>query len=94
MHARAANRAATPTGSDLSLFDQLELLLPTPWSRWNRAVAVAKVEGEAAALAIVDTSRRRGAHRTPLAPRGARRLARRLGAFDDAEKSYLRALNS
>ncbi|TDW88028.1 RNA polymerase ECF family sigma subunit [Kribbella pratensis] len=50
--------AATPTATDwrqiLQLYDHLLTLEPTPVVALNRAVAVAEVEGPAAALALVD----------------------------------------
>ena len=59
-HARAKIAAETDWHAILHLYDQLELLQPTAVVSLNRAVAVAKVEGEAAALAIVDNSPNKG----------------------------------
>ena len=59
-HARAKIAAETDWHEILHLYDQLELLQPTAVVSLNRAVAVAKVEGEAAALAIVDELAQQG----------------------------------
>ncbi|MGW7538172.1 RNA polymerase sigma factor [Amycolatopsis sp. NPDC054798] len=56
---QAAINAVHSDGTDwvqiLALYDQLLALAPTPIVALNRAVAVAEVEGPAAALAIVDS---------------------------------------
>ena len=54
VHSDAAD-AARPTGArSWPLYDQLLVVAPTPVVRLNRAVAVAEVDGPAAALALVD----------------------------------------
>ncbi len=54
VHTDAPTAAATDWRQILALYDQLLTLAPSPVVRLNRAVAVAEVEGPAAALAIVD----------------------------------------
>lgn len=53
VHSDAASADATDWGQILQLYDQLMAIAPTPVVMLNRAVAVAEVEGPAAALAIV-----------------------------------------
>ncbi|TDW88759.1 RNA polymerase sigma factor [Kribbella sp. VKM Ac-2566] len=54
VHADAATPDATDWRQILQLYDHLLTLEPTPVVALNRAVAVAEVEGPAAALALVD----------------------------------------
>ncbi len=54
VHSDAATAADTQWPQILQLYDQLMALAPTPVIALNRAVAVAEVQGPAAALAIVD----------------------------------------
>ncbi len=54
VHADAATPDATDWRQILQLYDHLLTLDPTPVVALNRAVAVAEVEGPAAALALVD----------------------------------------
>jgi len=54
VHSDAATAAATDWAQILVLYDQLMAVTPTPVVALNRAVAVAEVDGPAAALAIVD----------------------------------------
>ena len=54
VHSDAAAAAATDWGQILQLYDQLLALAPSPVVALNRAVAVAEVDGPAAALALVD----------------------------------------
>jgi len=54
VHSDAPAAAATDWWQILQLYDQLLSLAPTPVVVLNRAVAVAEVEGPAAALSIVD----------------------------------------
>ena len=54
VHSDAATAAATDWGQILRLYDQLLARSPTPVVALNRAVAVAEVDGPAAALAEVD----------------------------------------
>ena len=54
VHSDAPTASATDWGQVLELYDQLMVVAPTPVVALNRAVAVAEVEGPAAALAAVD----------------------------------------
>jgi RNA polymerase sigma-70 factor (ECF subfamily) len=54
VHSAAPMAAATDWQQILRLYDQLQALAPNPVVALNRAVAVAEVEGPAAALALVD----------------------------------------
>ncbi|WP_416382924.1 RNA polymerase sigma factor [Nocardia abscessus] len=54
VHADAPVAAATDWLQILRLYDQLTVLTPSPIVALNRAVAVAEVDGPAAALALVD----------------------------------------
>ena len=54
VHSDAPDATATDWRQILALYDQLLALTPTPVVALNRAVAVAEVEGPAAALALVD----------------------------------------
>jgi RNA polymerase sigma-70 factor (ECF subfamily) len=54
VHSDAPTAAATDWRQILQLYDQLLVLAPSPVAALNRAVAVAEVEGPAAALALVD----------------------------------------
>ncbi|MDX2287603.1 MAG: RNA polymerase sigma factor [Hyphomicrobiaceae bacterium] len=53
-HARAARAEATDWGQIAALYGALERLEPSPVVTLNRAVAVGKVEGPAAALSLID----------------------------------------
>jgi RNA polymerase sigma-70 factor, ECF subfamily len=55
LHARAARPEQTDWEEIEQLYDALERLQPSPVVSLNRAVAVAKVRGPAAALAMIDT---------------------------------------
>ncbi|MEU6341943.1 sigma-70 family RNA polymerase sigma factor [Streptomyces sp. NPDC046977] len=54
VHSDAPTAAATDWAQVLALYDQLMAVAPGPVVALNRAVAVAEVEGPAAALALVD----------------------------------------
>jgi len=54
VHADAASAADTDWSQILALYDQLVVFSPTPVVALNPAVAVAEVDGPAAALAVVD----------------------------------------
>ncbi len=54
MHSDAPTTAATDWRQILTLYDQLYSLAPSPVVALHRAVAVAEVEGPAAALPLVD----------------------------------------
>lgn len=93
VHARATQKEDTDWREILRLYDRLEAIQPSPIVALNRAVAVAMVDGPAAALAIVDALAKDGALEEFHLLHAARAdLLRRMGAFADAEKSYTRAL--
>src|SRR5262249_8735390 len=54
VHTDAPNAAATDWRQILTLYDQLLALTPTPGAALTRAVALAEVDGPAAALLVVD----------------------------------------
>ena len=58
MHTEAARDTDWP--QVVALYDQLLAIAPTPVVALNRAVAVAEVDGPAAALALVDAPRSTG----------------------------------
>jgi RNA polymerase sigma-70 factor, ECF subfamily len=91
LHARAARAEETDWAQIERLYRTLERLTPSPVVTLNRAVAVAKVDGPAAALALVE----------PLAPRlesyfhffgvkGA--LLKQLGRAAEARVAFQRAI--
>jgi RNA polymerase sigma-70 factor, ECF subfamily len=92
-HCRANRKEDTDWTEIARLYDRLEALEPSPIVALNRAVAVAMVEGPARALAIIDALSADGALNEYHLFHAARAdLLRRLGAFEDAEHSYTRAL--
>src|SRR5262249_49852313 len=91
MHARAADPAQTDWQQIERLYRTLERLQPSPVVTLNRAVAVDKVHGPAAALALIE----------PLAPRldryfhffGVRgALLNKLGRRQEARTAFDRAI--
>ena len=72
----------------VALYDQLLALAPTPVAALNRAVAVAEVEGPAAALALVDPLPLERLH---LYHAVRADLLRRLGRADEADAAYAAA---
>ncbi len=72
----------------VALYDQLLALAPTPVAALNRAVAVAEVEGPAAALALVDPLPLERLH---LYHAVRADLLRRLGRTDEADAAYAAA---
>jgi RNA polymerase sigma-70 factor (ECF subfamily) len=91
VHSDAGSTRSTDWRQVLTLYDQLLLLVPTPVVALNRAVALAEVEGAAAALAVVDALDLRG-----YGPRHAVRadLLRRLGRTVQAQDAYDQAIAS
>ena len=68
-------------------------MVPSPVITLNRAVAVAKAEGPAAGLLIVDELDRSGAlSEYHLLPATRADLLRRLGRMEQAQTAYRRAL--
>jgi RNA polymerase sigma-70 factor (ECF subfamily) len=85
VHSDAPTAAATDWGQIRRLYDQLMALAPGPVVALNRAVAVAEVEGPAAALALVDALDLGGYHPFHTV-RGE--LLRRLGRTGEAAEAY------
>jgi len=89
VHADATTHADTDWSQVLALYDHLLLLSPTPVVALNRAVAVAEVDGPAAALVVVESLALPG-----YAPLQAVRadLLRRTGQPDRARLAYDEAI--
>lgn len=93
VHGRALHKEATDWRAIVGCYERLETIDPSPIVTLNRAVAVALVDGPAAALAIVDALSAEGAldgYHLLYAARAD--FARRLGDLGLAETSYLKAL--
>ena len=88
VHADADSFAATDWHQILALYDQLLAMSPTPVVALNRAIALAEVEGPAAALDILDGLDLGDYHRFHAARAD---LLRRLGRHDEATRAYARA---
>ena len=90
VHTDAAAAADTDWSQIVQLYDQLYAVAPTPVVALNRAIAVAEVDGPAAALAIVDQLDLAGYH-----PFHAARadLLRREGRTTEAVEAYTRAID-
>jgi RNA polymerase sigma-70 factor, ECF subfamily len=93
VHSDAPVAAATGWDQILALYDQLLAVAPSPVAALNRAVAVAEVEGPAAALVLVDGLAPGSLDRYYLfhAIRGD--LLRRLGRRAEADAAYQAALD-
>jgi len=91
LHCQAARAEATDWPQIVRLYDVLARVQPSPIVSLNRAVAVAMVEGAAAALAIIDAlaADLDGYH---LFHAARADLLRRAGDFTGAARSYERAL--
>ncbi|WP_433854354.1 RNA polymerase sigma factor [Streptomyces kronopolitis] len=90
VHSDAPTAAATDWGQILRLYDQLLALSPGPVVALHRAVAVAEVEGPAAALDRVEGL---GLDRYHLFHAVRADLLRRLGRTAEAAEAYGRALD-
>ena len=90
VHSDAPTAAATDWRQILALYDQLATLDPGPVVALHRAVAVAEVEGPAAALALVDALDLDGYH---LLHAVRADLLRRLGREAEAALAYGTALD-
>ena len=92
-HCRAARPEDTDWPRILSLYDLLDRLQPSPVVSLNRAVAVTMVDGPAAGLEIIDALAKTGDSSDYHLLEAARAdFLRRLGSFEEAAKSYARAL--
>jgi RNA polymerase sigma-70 factor (ECF subfamily) len=92
-HCRAARAANTDWARIVRLYDQLAQLSPSPIISLNRAVAVAMTAGPAAALVVIDSLEAAGElDGYHLLPAARADLLRRLGALQEAAKSYQQAL--
>lgn len=92
-HCRAARAEDTDWRRIVVFYDALERLQPSSIVSLNRAVAVAMSEGPEAGLALIDELAAAGdldGYHLLYAARAD--LLRRLGSFEEAAKSYLRAL--
>jgi RNA polymerase sigma-70 factor, ECF subfamily len=89
VHSDAPVAAATDWRQILQLYDQLLALAPSPVVALNRAVAVAEVEGPAAALTLVDGLDLDGYH---LFHAIRADLLRRLGRDAEAALAYQAAI--
>ncbi len=85
VHSDAPDAAETDWSQILALYDQLMALTPTPVVALNRAVAVAEVDGPAAALVLVDALDLPGYHMFHAIRAD---LLRRLGRVDEAAAAY------
>lgn len=93
LHCRAERAEDTDWSQILELYDALERLQPSPVVTLNRSVAVAMVFGVPRALPIIDALAEAGdldGYHLLHATRAD--LLRRMGSFDEAAKSYKRAL--
>jgi RNA polymerase sigma-70 factor (ECF subfamily) len=92
-HGRARHKDETDWRRILGLYERLERVEPSPIVALNRAVALAIVEGPAAALELVDALARDGALSEFHLLHAARAdFARRVGDLALSEQSYARAL--
>lgn len=93
VHGRALRKEETDWPAIVDLYERLETVDASPIVTLNRAVAVALVNGPAAALAIVDALAASGELNGYHLLHAARAdFARRLGDFTLAEVSYSKAL--
>jgi RNA polymerase sigma-70 factor, ECF subfamily len=92
-HSRAARSEDTDWRAIASLYGRLAAINPTAIVELNRAVAVAMAEGPERGLALIAAVQARGELDDYYLLYSAKAdLARRLGRWNDAAKSYLRAL--
>jgi RNA polymerase sigma-70 factor, ECF subfamily len=85
VHSDAATATQTDWAQILALYDQLITVTPTPVVALNRCVAVAEVQGPAAALELVDQLSLDGYHVFHVTRAD---LLRRLGRREDAAAAY------
>ena len=89
VHSDAPTADLTDWRQIVQLYDQLLALAPSPIAALNRAVAVAEVDGPAAALALTDDLELDGYH---LFHAIRADLLRRLGRLDEAAAAYAAAM--
>ena len=93
LHCQAARAEDTDWRQIVRLYDLLERVQPSPVVSLNRAVAVAMVEGPAAALALIDSLAAAGDLENYHLLHATRAdLLRRVGSLEEAAKSYTQAL--
>ncbi len=93
VHCRARNAEETNWKEIVSLYDVLARVQSSPIVSLNRAVAVAMVEGPEAALEIIEAIAADGKLEEYHLLHAARAdLLRRLQSYEEAEQSYIRAL--
>lgn len=89
VHADASSTGTTDWWQIVALYDQLQIVAPTPVVALNRAIAVAEIEGAEAGLALVDSLDLDSYH----AYHATRAdLLRRAGRTADAREAYDRAI--
>jgi RNA polymerase sigma-70 factor (ECF subfamily) len=89
VHSDAPTAERTDWRQIVALYDQLMTVAPGPVVALNRAVAVAEVDGPAAALALLDGVE---SYRGHLLPAIRADLLRRLGRGDEAVAAYDEAI--
>ncbi len=93
VHCRAGRAEDTDWAQIVSLYDALKLLQPSPIVELNRAVAVAMAEGPQKGLELIaGLAVSSGLENYHLLHAARADLLRRLRAFEEATKSYERAL--
>ena len=94
-HCKAARAEDTDWRQIVRFYDVLERVQPSPIVSLNRAVAVAMVLGPRPALALIDALAAAGDLDDYYLLHSARAdLLRRIGASEEAAKSYARAISS
>ena len=94
LHCQAPRAEDTDWPQIVRLYDLLERLQPSPVVSLNRAAAVAMVDGPGPALALIDALAAGGdLDRYHLLHSARAELLRRVGAPEEAAKSYARALS-
>jgi RNA polymerase sigma-70 factor (ECF subfamily) len=93
LHCQAERAERTDWSQIVRLYDLLERMRPSPIVSLNRAAAVAMVDGPKAALALIDDLAATGdLDRYHLLHAARADLLRRIGAPEDAAKSYEAAM--
>jgi len=93
VHSEARDSNSTDWNQIVGLYDVLMRIAPSPIVELNRAVAVAMHTGPAAGLTLIESILERGELADYYLVYSAHaELCRRLGRFEDAKRSYRRAL--